>query len=111
MNPAHREPITIVVQGLTFTIQQPWYQKLDAYYAAHAHPLAVTVFADTIPLARERLEQALRFLTETALQDGPQGRKAFKAYLIEKGIPVLDANPQEGPAGPAEAQATPAAPE
>ena len=90
MNPSHREPIITTIQGLTFPAQ-PWYQKLDDYYAAHAENLAVTVFADTLPLARERLADALRFLTETALQDGPQGRAAFKAYLIERGFPVTDA--------------------
>ena len=89
MNAAHRAPITITVQGLTFSAH-PWYQRLDDYYAAHTQNLGVTVFADTIPAARQRLEQSLHFLAETALRDGPHGRANFKAYLRERGLAVIE---------------------
>ena len=95
--PDSPQPITVTVDGLTFTAQ-PQYRRLDAYYAAHAEKLAVTVFADTIPLARERLTQALYFMAETALKDGPQGRAAFKLYLEMRGLPLADTAAAAAPA-------------
>ena len=87
------EPLTLRHAGLTFTVQ-PRYQRLDAYFAAHAENLGVTIFADDLPAARSRLADALTFMAETALRDSGQGRAEFKDYLQRKGIPLQDAQTQ-----------------
>jgi len=41
-------------------------RRLESYWAAQAPNLGVPVFADTEPEVRERMNAALRFMTETA---------------------------------------------
>ena len=65
-------------------------RRLESPWAAQAHNLGVTVFADTEPEVRERMNAALRFITETAVGPGPAERKRFKEYLRSHSVACTD---------------------
>ena len=61
-------------------------RRLESPWAAQAPNLSVTVFAATEPEVRERMNAALRFMTETAVGQGAAERERFKAYLRYRGL-------------------------
>lgn len=55
-------------------------------WSAHAQGLSVTVYAETAPAARERLERAIRFLTETAVGQSQNAAARWRQNLDARGI-------------------------
>ena len=55
-------------------------RKLETHWAAHAPNRGITVFAATEPAARQRMNAARRFRTETAVGPGSAARQEFKEY-------------------------------